>query len=71
MDELRNAIVNLLERVNGKLYGDDFIGYRIQESNGIYRDNELGEIYEMFNCRDDCTLFNEICASLKSGDHNW
>lgn len=65
---LMEEIKNLLSKTNGKVYGDNFIGYRIQDNNGKYLDDELGEIYELF---DNCELFNEVCFELRSGDYNW
>jgi hypothetical protein len=70
MNELETDIKNLLNDGN-KIFGDDFIGYRIQSPSGKYLDSELSEIYETHNCSLDCTGFNKICDSLKSGDHNW
>lgn len=71
MDGLKNAIQKLMNTVNGKIYGDNFIGYRIQGVDGKYYDEELHEIYDRFECGEDCSVFNSICCELKSGDHNW
>lgn len=71
MDELRQAIQELLIGVSGKLYGDTIIGYRIQGTDGKYYDGELKEIYDLYHCTDDCTDFNDVCFSLRSGCHNW
>ncbi len=60
-------IKELLTRVDGKLYGDLFIGYRIQGADGKYYDTELKEIYDTVDCEEFCST----CSSLRSGGHNW
>jgi hypothetical protein len=71
--KFKNLIMAYLDFVNGKLYGDPGIGYKVQLNNGTYEDVIFGELYDiiMGNNYIDPVAFIDICEDIKTGDYNW
>lgn len=60
---------NYISSRDVKIFGDDFIGYRAQLTDGSYDDVGLFDIYHQF--LENVINFNEFCFKIRSGEHNW